>query len=79
MSTPSPDFQLSASPTLWGANRQENALECRRWGRLRLYVRSFGEQSAVSGHTYDMIVKLVREYGRYPLCLGEFKLPDIVT
>lgn len=35
--------------------------------------------SAVSGHTYDMIVKLVREYGRYPLCLGEFKLPDIVT
>lgn len=28
--------------------------------------------SAVSGHTYDYIVKLVREYGRYPLNLGEF-------
>ncbi len=28
--------------------------------------------SAVSGHTYDYIVKLVREYGRYPLVLGEF-------
>ncbi len=28
--------------------------------------------SAVSGHTYDFIVKLVREYGRYPLDLGEF-------
>ena len=28
--------------------------------------------SAVSGHTYDYIVKLVREYGRYPLALGEF-------
>jgi hypothetical protein len=28
--------------------------------------------SAVSGRTYDMIVKLVREHGRYPLNLGEF-------
>ncbi len=28
--------------------------------------------SAVSGHTYDYIVKLVRERGRYPLALGEF-------
>ncbi len=29
--------------------------------------------SAVSGHTYDYIIKLVREYGRYPLQLGEFE------
>ncbi len=29
--------------------------------------------SAVSGHTYDYIVKLVREYGRYPLQLGELR------
>ncbi len=28
--------------------------------------------SSVSGHTYDYIVKLVREHGRYPLQLGEF-------
>ena len=28
--------------------------------------------AATSGHTYDYIVKLVREYGRYPLELGEF-------
>jgi hypothetical protein len=28
--------------------------------------------SAVSGHTYDYIVKLVREYGNYPLNLGEY-------
>jgi len=28
--------------------------------------------SDVSGKTYDMIVKLVREYGNYPLNLGEF-------
>ena len=30
--------------------------------------------SAVSGQTYDYIVKLVREYGKYPLNLGEFDL-----
>jgi len=30
--------------------------------------------SAVSGHTYDFIVKLVREYGKYPLKLGEFDI-----
>ncbi|MCX6559056.1 MAG: hypothetical protein NTZ26_00950 [Candidatus Aminicenantes bacterium] len=28
--------------------------------------------SGVAGRTYDMIVKLVREYGRYPLRLGPF-------
>jgi uroporphyrinogen-III decarboxylase len=27
--------------------------------------------SSVSGETYDYIVKLVREYGKYPLSLGE--------
>ena len=30
--------------------------------------------SDVSGHTYDYIVKLVREYGKYPLYLGEFDI-----
>jgi uroporphyrinogen-III decarboxylase len=30
--------------------------------------------SAVSGQTYDYIVNLVREYGRYPLRLGEFEV-----
>ncbi len=30
--------------------------------------------SNVSGYTYDYIVKLVREYGKYPLQLGEFDL-----
>jgi uroporphyrinogen-III decarboxylase len=29
--------------------------------------------SAVSGRTYDEIVRLVREYGKYPLRLGEFE------
>ena len=30
--------------------------------------------SDVSDLTYDYIVKLVREYGKYPLQLGEFDL-----
>ena len=29
--------------------------------------------SSVSGHTYDYIVKLVREHGNYPIPLGEFE------
>jgi len=29
--------------------------------------------SSVSGHTYDYIVKLVREFGKYPIQLGEFE------
>jgi hypothetical protein len=29
--------------------------------------------SSVSGHTFDYIVKLVREFGNYPLSLGEFE------
>lgn len=31
----------------------------------------------ISGGKYDYVVRLVREYGRYPLRLGEFDLPDI--
>jgi uroporphyrinogen decarboxylase len=29
--------------------------------------------SSVSGHTYDYIVKLVREYGTYPIQVGEYE------
>ena len=35
--------------------------------------------SAVSGHTYDYIVNLVREYGVYPLDLGEYDLDMLAT
>ena len=31
--------------------------------------------SAVSGQTYDYIVKLVREHGRYPIQLGDCDEP----
>ena len=33
--------------------------------------------SDVSGTNYDYVIKLVREYGKYPLDLGEFDLPDL--
>ncbi len=33
--------------------------------------------SNVSGQNYDYVVNLVREYGRYPLHLGDYDLPDL--
>lgn len=33
--------------------------------------------SNVPGASYDYVVKLVREYGRYPLQLGQYDLPDL--
>jgi hypothetical protein len=33
--------------------------------------------SNVSGQRYDYVVKLVREYGKYPLQLGEHDIPDL--
>ena len=33
--------------------------------------------SNVSGQNYDYVVGLVREYGKYPLQLGEYDIPDV--
>lgn len=33
--------------------------------------------SNISGQNYDYVLKLVREYGKYPLKLGKFDLPDV--
>jgi uroporphyrinogen-III decarboxylase len=33
--------------------------------------------SNVSGENYDYVVNLVREYGKYPLQLGQYDLPDL--
>jgi uroporphyrinogen decarboxylase len=33
--------------------------------------------SNVSGQNYDYVVKLVREYGKYPLQLGKYDIPDV--
>jgi len=37
-----------------------------------VFMSDHSVSSSVSGHTYDRIVKLVREYGTYPLSLGEY-------
>ncbi len=37
-----------------------------------IFMSDHSVSSGVSGATYDYIVQLVREYGRYPLNLGEF-------
>jgi hypothetical protein len=31
----------------------------------------------ISGYNYDYVVNLVRDYGKYPLQLGEYDIPDI--
>ncbi|RME80254.1 MAG: hypothetical protein D6775_16685 [Caldilineae bacterium] len=33
--------------------------------------------SNISGENYDYVVNLVREYGKYPLQLGEYDIPDL--
>jgi hypothetical protein len=33
--------------------------------------------SNVSGADYEYVVNLVREYGNYPLQLGEYDAPDL--
>jgi hypothetical protein len=33
--------------------------------------------SSISGENYEYVVKLVREYGRYPLQLGSYDIPEI--
>ena len=38
-----------------------------------VFLSDHSVTSGVSGPTYDYIVQLVREYGRYPLRLGEFE------
>jgi len=38
-----------------------------------VFLSDHSVSSAVSGKTYDFIVNLVREYGRYPLRLGDFE------
>jgi uroporphyrinogen-III decarboxylase len=37
-----------------------------------VFMSDHSVTSAVSGHTYDYIVNLVRQYGQYPIDLGEF-------
>ena len=56
-----------------GTIRQEvlRKLNAARGGGY-IFQSDHSVSSEVSGHTYDYIVKLVREYGEYPIELGEF-------
>lgn len=49
-------------------------LEAARGGGY-IFQSDHSVSSAVSGQTYDFIVKLVREYGKYPLQLGNPSIP----
>ncbi len=42
-------------------------------GGSYIFQSDHSVSSAVSGPTYDYIVKLVREFGTYPIHLGEFE------
>jgi len=57
----------------WQAIRREvlRKLNAARGGGY-IFQSDHSVSSSVSGHTYDAIVKLVREFGRYPLQLGEY-------
>jgi len=42
-----------------------------------IFASDHSVPSNVSGQNYDAVVKLVREYGSYPLDLGEYELPEL--
>ena len=42
-----------------------------------IFMSDHSVSSSVAGQTYDTIVKLVRQYGNYPLSLGEFDMGTI--
>jgi uroporphyrinogen-III decarboxylase len=42
-----------------------------------LFASDHSVPSNVSGERYDLVVKLVRQYGQYPLRLGGYDLPDV--
>jgi len=44
-------------------------------GRGYIFQSDHSVTSAVSGLTYDYIIQLVRQYGQYPIQLGEFEEP----
>jgi len=39
--------------------------------------RTLGAEQCV-GEDYDFVVQLVREYGKYPLNLGEYDIPTCI-
>jgi uroporphyrinogen decarboxylase len=66
------DMQVWESGDLQAIKREVlRKLNAAKGGGM-IFQSDHSVSSSVSGKTYDDIVKLVREYGRYPLQLGEF-------
>jgi uroporphyrinogen decarboxylase len=66
------DMQVWESGDLQAIKREVlRKLNAAKGGGM-IFQSDHSVSSAVSGKTYDYIVKLVREYGRYPLQLGKF-------
>jgi len=65
-----------------GATRQElkkvvlTKLNAAKGGGF-IFQSDHSVPSNVSGQNYDYVVELVREYGKYPLQLGRFDVPDL--
>ena len=71
-------FCVNSDMQVWETGNQEvirrevlRKLNAARGGGY-IFQSDHSVSSSVSGHTYDFIVKLVREFGDYPLRLGEF-------
>ena len=67
----------------WGNETQEE-LECMILTKLNagkgggyIFQSDHSIPNSVSGQSYDYVVKLVRQLGRYPLQLGDYDLPDL--
>ena len=67
----------------WAENSQEELkaivlrkLNAAKGGGL-IFQSDHSVPSNVSGQNYDYVVNLVREYGKYPLQLGEYDIPDL--
>ncbi len=69
------DMQVWESGDLQAIKREVlRKLNAAKGGGM-IFQSDHSVSSSVSGKTYDYIVKLVREFGRYPLELGEFDEP----
>jgi len=67
----------------WAAKDQEElkAIVLRKLNAAKgggmIFQSDHSVPSNVSGHNYEYVVNLVREYGQYPLDLGEYDIPDL--
>ena len=62
-----------------GRDQADGIAQAQRCQRRGIYCSNQITQlpSNVSGWNYDYVVNLVREFGKYPLRLGEFDIPEM--